>query len=82
VDGSNSKLGKATLTDGGMTIDDYEELFCKQYGDLPCGEFILPEIEEENDREIIFRCHYENFELEEDVWHYGFDKNTKQFYAA
>lgn len=67
-----------------MKTDLYtlSNLFEEQYGDLPVGGFLNPEIVAENDRRIVFRCHYDNYENEDDVWHYGFDIATQQFHAA
>lgn len=65
-----------------MRVDHFHSLFEKQYGDLPVGGLINPEIVEETDTDLTFRCHYDNFESEEDVWHYGFDLMTRQFYEA
>lgn len=61
---------------------DFYSLFEEQYGDLPVGGFLNPEIAEETDTNIIFKCHYDNFESEGDVWYYGFNLGTKLFYAA
>lgn len=65
-----------------MRENHFYGLFEKQYGDLPVGGFLNPVIVEENGSDIIFRCNYDNFELDEDVWHYGFDLKTRQFYDA
>ena len=65
-----------------MRIDRFCRLFEKQYGDLPVGGFINPEIVSEDNRDILFRCHYDNYESEEDVWYYGFNLATRQFYEA
>lgn len=64
-----------------MRENHFYGLFEKQYGNLSVGGFVNPEIIEENDRNIIFRCHYDNFELTNDVWHYGFNLKTRQFYG-
>jgi hypothetical protein len=63
-----------------MKINEYHSLFKEQYGDLPVGGFINPKIVEEGDRDIIFRCHYDNYE--DDSWYYGFNLKTRQFYEA
>ena len=60
---------------------DYYRLFKKQYGDLPVGGFINPEIVGESDTRVLFRCHYDNYESDEDVWYYGLDLASKTFYA-
>lgn len=65
-----------------MRVDHFYGLFEKQYGDLSVGGFINPEIIEENNSDIIFLCHYDNFELDEDCWNYGFCLKTRQFYDA
>lgn len=65
-----------------MRKDHFYSLFEKQYGDLPVGGFLNPEIVEETDNFLIFKCHYDNFESDEDIWHYGFNLATRQFYAA
>jgi len=62
-----------------LSMDEYETLFNKQYGDLPVGGFLNPKIVERTSSTIIFRCHYNNFEMEDDSWHYYFDIGTKTF---
>ena len=65
-----------------MRENHFYGLFEKQVGDLPVGGLLNPEIVEEDDRYILFRCHYNNYESEEDVWYYGFNLATRQFYEA
>ncbi len=65
-----------------MRVDHFHSLFEKQYGDLPVGGFLNPEITEETNTDIIFRCHYDNFESDDLSWYYGFDLATRQFYEA
>ncbi len=65
-----------------MRVDHFHSLFEKQYGDLPTGGFLNPQIIADTDRDIIFLCHYDNFESEDDVWYYGFNLTTRQFYEA
>ncbi len=72
-------LGVYVIKRGKMRQDHFHSLFKKQYGDLPVGGLINPEIVEETDRELVFRCHYNNFELEEDVWYYNFDLVSREF---
>lgn len=65
-----------------MRADHFYSLFKKQFGDLIVAGFLNPKIIEENNRDIIFRCNYDNYETEEDAWYYGFDLITRQFYEA
>ena len=65
-----------------MREDHFYSLFEKQYGDLCVGGLINPEIVESSSTNLMFRCHYDNFELEEDVWYYGFNLITREFYTA
>lgn len=58
----------------------FHSLFEKQFGDLPCGGFINPEIVEEDQETIVFRCHYNGFEADGDVWEYGFNIVSREFF--
>lgn len=60
----------------------FAELFFQQFGELPCGGFINATIEDETADDILFRCHYNNFDNEDDSWHYNFCKLTGNFTAA
>lgn len=76
---------KALETIEGLTFPDIEyleRLFEEQFGDLPVGGFILPELVEVTPTELTFRCHYLNYEMEEDVWYYSFNRETQQFYKS
>lgn len=69
----------------GFTVTDLEELkkvFISQFGELPTGGFINPTIESVTDdgNEIEFRCFYDNFDNEDDAWHYTYNRSTGQFY--
>jgi hypothetical protein len=67
-----------------MNIDweELELLFEEQFGDLPVGGWLNPTFEHESHGDLIFRCYYDNFDNEEDSWHYSYDVRTKQFCAA
>ena len=62
-----------------MRADHFHNLFLKQYGDLPVGGLINPEIVDIENDQLLFRCHYDNFESDEDSWHYGFNLKTRKF---
>lgn len=61
---------------------DFEKIFIEQYGDLPTGGFLNPTVEHDDGKDILFRCHYDNYDTEEDAWHYGFNISTGRFYTA
>ena len=63
-----------------MRVNHFHSLFKKYFGDLPTGGFINPKIVEETNRNIIFQCHYDNYE--DDPWYYGFNLITREFYTA
>ena len=44
-----------------FTISKLGELFEKQYGELPCGGWINPEIIYSTTDEILIRCYYNNY---------------------
>ena len=62
-----------------MREDHFYSLFEKQFGDLPVGGFLNPKIIDEDTDTLYFRCHYNNYEAEDDVWYYEFDLPTRQF---
>ena len=64
-----------------INYEKLNELFFNQYGDLPVGGFINPSVEGVINDTIIFHCHYDGFDNEEDSWEYGFDVKKEQFYA-
>jgi len=61
------------------TIKDLEQIFFKQFGDLSCGGFLNPTIENETDEYIYFRCFYDNYDNKNDSWNYEYNKKTEQF---
>ena len=60
-------------------IDLVTLLFNRQHGNLPTGGFCNPVVEYEDERSIIFRCHYDNYDNEEDSWHWELVKSTGEF---
>ena len=61
-------------------LDALHDLFEAQYPGLPVGNFCNPEAVCEDDGTIEFRCHYDNYDNEEDEWTWYFDKRTRRFY--
>lgn len=76
---SNGQVQPVVMLDLGIL----ESLFIEQYGDRCTGGFVNPTVESDNGNDILFRCYYNNYDNDEDdVWFYGFDRKTGEFYAA
>jgi hypothetical protein len=78
MSGSESAVQRLVMPD----LEGLEELFAEQYGDLACGGFLNPTVESDDGVDILFRCFYDNFDNEDDSWHYGYCRKSRQFYEA
>lgn len=62
-----------------ITIKDYSKLFLEQIS-VNVGGFYNPEIVYEDDAEVCFRCHYDNYSDDSDSWNWYYDKQSGKFY--
>lgn len=65
-----------------VDIGDLADIFDEQYGNLPVGGFLNPTIESDDGNGVLFRCYYENYDNEDDSWHYGYCRKSRLFYEA
>lgn len=65
-----------------MDIHELQQLndeFERQFPDLPTGGFYNPRLIEEYDSYMVFRCHYNNFDNDDDAWTWYWNKEDKTF---
>lgn len=56
--------------------------FEEQFPHLPNGGFYNPTVEDFDDGRVVFRCFYNDFDNEEDAWHWTYDQATGEFYSG
>lgn len=56
--------------------------FEEQFPGLPAGGFYNPTVEDVDGNQIRFRCFYNDFDNEEDAWHWTYDRATGEFYSG
>lgn len=62
--------------------ENYNELACLFETQIcaPVGGFYNPSVVYADANEIEFKCHYDNFDNEEDCWSWFFDIQNREFY--
>lgn len=56
----------------------FHDQFNGVYRDI--GGFFNPTIEHEDESEICFRCFYNNYDNDDDIWHWYYDKIRQKFH--
>ena len=64
-----------------LSLAELSAIFDKQFPCLPNGRFCNPKLVDENSRDMEFRCHYDDYDNEDDSWTWYFDKKVGEFYS-
>lgn len=60
-------------------LQQLSDEFERQFPDLPCGGFYNPRLIAEYSPYMEFRCHYNDFDNEEDSWTWYWNKEDEAF---